>query len=188
MPNFKVFQDVPSQLLAQISQPTAASLLVQPQNLTAASLLVQPQNLTAASLLVQPQNLTAASLVVQAANLTAASLIVQLGERTTAESIVSVTNTGDSVFKDGLVEGDLLRFDKATFTVRNAGSANSAKARLLLSADSILFTLDGAESAIAPTDQFFFVPSKFTKYGKVQYASVTDGLTTSLSIIFQAQV
>lgn len=88
MANFKVFSEVPSQLLTQVSQTNAASLLTTAQNLTAASLLTTTQNLTAASLLSQVSNLTAASLLSQVSNSTAASLLSQVSNLT-AESLLS---------------------------------------------------------------------------------------------------
>jgi len=163
MPNFKVFSDVPSQLLAQVSQPTAASLLAQVSNATPASLLAQVSNLTAACLLVQ----TAVG---------------------TTEVNTDVADTGDTTFKTAVVQ-NVLAWDKVTFTVRNSGTSNSAVCRLQLSADSVLFTNDptAATATIGPTDQFFFVPGVFTKYAQIQYSSETTALTTSLSVIFQAQ-
>ena len=203
MPNFLVFSSTPSSLLAQVSQPTAASLLMQPVNLTAASLLMQPVNLTAASLLMQPVNLTAASLLMQPVNLTAASLLIQpvnltaasllvqstLEDRRVADSLVNIPDTGGTTFTTATVE-NVLEFSMFTFTVQNTGTSNSALARLQLSADSQMFTTDPAVASetIVPSSQYFFVPSKFTKYASIQYASQTASLSTSLSIFFQAAV
>ena len=92
MANFKVFSEVPSQLLTQVSQSNAASLLTTTQNLTAASLLSQVSNLTAASLLSQVSNLTAASLLSQVSNLTAASLLSQVSNLTAASLLSQVLN------------------------------------------------------------------------------------------------
>ncbi len=201
MPNFKVFSETPSQLLAQVSQPTAASLLSQVSNSTAASLLTQVSNLTAASLVVQASNLTAASfltqvsnstaasLLTQVSNSTAASLLMELGARATVDSEVDVADTGGATLQVADTR-NVLQYSDVTYTVRNTGATNSAIAALFLSADSVLFTIDPSvtQQTIAPTAQFFFVPGRFTKYVQIQYASLTATLTTSLSIYFQSHV
>ncbi len=105
----------------------------------------------------------------------------------TTELGTDVADTGDTTFKTAVVQ-TTLPWENVTFTVRNSGTSNSALARLQLSADSVLFTVDPMTVAqtIAPTNQFFFVPGAFTKYAEIQYASETAALTTSLSIWFQA--
>ncbi|MHB1681451.1 MAG: DUF6385 domain-containing protein [Bacilli bacterium] len=92
MANFKVFSEVPSQLLTQVSQTNAASLLTTSQNLTAASFLTTAQNLTAASMLTTAQNLTAASFLTTAQNLTAASLLTTAQNLTAASLLSQVSN------------------------------------------------------------------------------------------------
>jgi hypothetical protein len=203
VPNFKVFSETASQLLAQVSNLTAASLVTQVSNLTAASLLAQMSNLTPASLLVQVSNPTPASLLAQVSNLTATSLLTQvsnltaaslltaatLQDRATTDTLVNVADTGDTTFKD-TVSRNVLELTDLTFTVINSGALNSAVGRLMLSADDLTYSTDPTvmSQTILPTSQFFFVPGRFTKYAKIQYASLITGLTTSLSIWFQAHV
>ncbi len=179
VPNFKVFSESAAQLLAQVSNSTAASLVTQVSNLTAASLVTQMSNLTAASLLAQVSNPTAACL------LTAATI----QDRATSDTLIDIANTGDTTYKDTTAQ-NVLELTDLTFTVINSGTSNSALARLELSADDLTYSIDPTVTAqtLAPAGQFFFVPGRFTKYAKIQYASLTTGLTTSLSVWFQAQV
>lgn len=191
LPNFKVFSETPSQLLTQVSQPTAASLLSQVTSPTAASLLAQVSNPTPDNFYATVSNETAASLLVTVENLTAASLLVgaTIEDRRTVDSLIDVTDTGNDTLKVADTR-DVLEFTDVTYTVQNTGTSNDAVAALYLSADSVLFSIDPltTQQTIAPTSQFFFVPGVFTKYAQIQYASLTAANTTSLSIYFQSHV
>ncbi|UOF88806.1 MSCRAMM family adhesin SdrC [Fodinisporobacter ferrooxydans] len=168
MANFKVFSEVPSQLLTQVSQTnaasllstvqnltaaslvmqpsnlTAASMLVQPQNLTAASMLVQPQNLTAASMLVQPQNLTAASLVMQPSNLTAASLLVQPSNLTAASLLTQVQNLTAASLLTTLGDRTVVDASQTVSTGSTTFTAGSILTAISLS--EVTFTVHNASS------------------------------------------
>ena len=212
MANFKVFSEVPSQLLTQVSQTnaasllttaqnltaasflttaqnlTAASLLTTAQNLTAASLLTTAQNLTAASLLSQVSNLTAASLLTTAQNLTAASLLTTLGDRTVVDTSETVSASG-AAFTGGNVL-TAISLTELTFTVYNASSTAGAEAVLYLSADGANFSVDptSATQTVAAGAQYFFAPGKFVKYLRIMYAAQTAGITASVTIYTQAHV
>ncbi len=212
MANFKVFSEVPSQLLTQVSQTNAASLLTTAQNLTAASLLSQVSNLTAASLLSQVSNLTAASLLTTAQNLTAASLLSQVSNLTAASLLTTaqnltaaslVTELGDRAVVDAsqtvtsavttFTGGNILTaisLSEVTFTVFNASSTAGAEAVLYLSADGTNFSPDPTvvTQTIASSAQYFFAPGHFVKYMQIMYAAQTASITASLTIYTQAHV
>lgn len=212
MANFKVFSEVPSQLLTQVSQTNAASLLTTAQNLTAESLLTSVSNLTAASLLSQVSNLTAASLLSQVSNLTAASLLSQVQNLTAASLLSQVSNltaaslmtelgdravvdTNQTVSSDAttFTGGNILTaisLSEVTFTVYNASSTAGAEAVIYLSADGTNFAQDPTASTqtIAAGAQYFFAPGHFVKYMRIMYAAQTTGITASLTIYTQAHV
>ncbi len=92
MPNFKVFQDQASQLLSQVSNPTAGCLLSTVHNSTAGCLLSQVSNPTAGSLIATVHNSTAACLLTQVSNPTAGSLIATVHNSTAACLLTQVSN------------------------------------------------------------------------------------------------
>lgn len=188
MANFKVFSEVPSQLLTQVSQSNAASLLTTAQNLTAASLLSQVSNLTAASLLSQVSNLTAASLLSQVSNLTADSLLTELGDRAVVDASEAVTSAVTTFTGGNILTA--ISLSEVTFTVYNASSTAGAEAALYLSADGTNFSQDPttATQTIAASAQYFFAPGHFVKYMRIMYAAQTAGITASLTIYTQAHV
>ncbi len=176
MANFKVFSEVPSQLLTQVSQTNPTSLLTTAQNLTAASLLSQVSNLTAASLLTTAQNLTAAS------------LLTTLGNRTVAD-VVTPVSSGSTTYT-GAATLTAISLSEVTFTVYNASTTASATSALYLSADGTNFSPDPTSTTqtIAAGAQYFFSPGHFVKYMQVMYAALTAGITASLTIYTQAHV
>ena len=212
MANFKVFSEVPSQLLTQVSQTNAASLLTTSQNLTAGSFLTTAQNLTAASflttaqnltaasflttaqnltaesLLTTAQNLTAASLLTTAQNLTAASLLTTLGDRTVVDTSQTVSASAAAFTGGNILTA--ISLSELTFTVYNASSTAGAEAILYFSADGANFSSDptSATQTVAAGAQYFFVPGKFVKYLRIMYAAQTAGITASVTIYTQAHV
>ena len=200
MANFKVFSEVPSQLLTQVSQTnaasllitaqnlTAASLLTTAQNLTAASLLTTAQNLTAASLLTTAQNLTAASLLTTAQNLTAASLLTELGDRAVVDTSQTVSSAVTTFTAGNVLTA--ISLSEITFTVYNASSTAGSNAILYLSADGTNFSSDPttATQTIAAGAQYFFAPGHFVKYMQIMYAAQTAGITAALTVYTQAHV
>ncbi|MHB1627642.1 MAG: DUF6385 domain-containing protein [Bacilli bacterium] len=188
MANFKVFSEVPSQLLTQVSQTNAASLLTTSQNLTAGSFLTTAQNLTAASFLTTAQNLTAASLLTTAQNLTAASLLTTLGDRTVVDTSQTVSASAATFTGGNTLTA--ISLTELTFTVYNASSTAGTAAILYLSADGTNFSVDptAATQTVAAGAQYFFVPGKFVKYLRIMYAAQTAGITASVTIYTQAHV
>ncbi len=199
MANFKVFSEIPSQLLAQVSQPAAASLLAQVSQPTAACLLAQVSQPAAASLLAQVSQPTAACLLavvsqptaaclnVTMSNLTAASLVMTLGDRATAD--VSETVTATTTAFVSATTRNVISYSSVTFTALNAGP-DSASVKLQLSPDGANFKDDPSLTAqtIAAGDMFFFVPGRFVKYARLQYATAAAATTASLTLFFQAHV
>ena len=176
MANFKVFSEVPSQLLTEVSQTNAASLLTTTQNLTAASLLSQVSNLTAASLLSTVSNLTAAS------------LLTELGDRAVVDASQPVSSATVTLAGGNILTA--ISLSQVTFTVYNASSTAGAEALLYLSADGTNFSQDptSATQTIAAGAQYFFAPGHFVKYMRVMYAAQTAGITASLTVYTQAHV
>lgn len=187
MSNFKVFSEVASQLLSQVSQPTAACLLAQVSQPTAACLLATVSQPTAACLFATISQPTAACLNATISNLTAASFVITLGDRATADVSEAVTAT-TTAFTSATTR-NVISYSSVTFTALNGGP-DSASVKLQLSADGTNFKDDPSILAqtIPAGDQFFFVPGRFVKYARIQYATVLAATTANLTIFFQAQV
>ena len=162
--NFKVFSEVPSQLLTQVSQTNAASLLTTAQNLTAASLLTTAQNLTAASLLTE------------------------LGDRAVVDTSQTVSSAVGTYTAGNILTA--ISLSEITFTVYNASSTAGSNAILYLSADGTNFSADptAATQTIAAGAQYFFAPGHFVKYMQIMYAAQTAGITAALTVYTQAHV
>ncbi len=175
----------PACLLSQVSNLTPACLLSQVSNLTPACLLTQPSNLTPACLLTQASNLTPACLLTQASNLTAACLITTLGDRFCQDATVCITAAATAL-NAGTVR-NAITLSKFNISVTNPCDANLI-ARLQISPDNVAYSNDTATVQVTQNQTQIFVPSRFAKYARIQYAAQTAGCTVTFNEFFQGQV
>jgi hypothetical protein len=176
-------------LHVQVSDTIASSLFAHVTNATAASLPARISSPAAAGLLSQVSNSTTASLLARVSNTTAAGLVLRTGMLATTIALINVAGSGSDDYQNTTAE-NVLQYSAASFAVHNTGTSNTALARLVLSADNLTYRVDptvGAQS-ITPGQQFFFVRGRLIKYAMIQYASLTEPLTTSLSVYFQARI
>jgi hypothetical protein len=181
----QVSQPVAASLLSQVSQATAASLLAQVSQPVAASLLSQVSQATAASLLAQVSQPVAASLLSQDRKSVASCLVVLLGDL--AVSDTSLTTTTASATLIPSVTRSVITLAQYAISVSNSCETGLV-IQLQLSPDNVNWTNDSGTRLIASSTAGIFVPSKFSKYARIQYAAQTAACTVTFNEFFQGQV
>lgn len=184
------FQPSETSLKSTIFQPSQASLkstIFQPSQASLKSTIFQPSEASLKSTIFQPSEASLKATIFQT---TPASLQTQntLQDRNTQDQTESVASFTSGTLTNGTRRNSLTLSD-FSITVRNNNANNDAIAKLQLSADGSNWEDDTAgQKTVGTTDQFTFIPQKFIKYARVQYAASTGGNTVDLSIFFQGQV
>ena len=194
MPNFKVLQDVPSELRSRVyglDGATDIALLVDASGAVAiqdngSSITVDATNLdiraltnASDSVLIYGNDGTNNVVI-----LTDASGVLQVSS---SLSFVEATQTvGTATAFVGSTAEDVSTHPNYTWFIQNTDPTNTANVKLEISPNSTDWLLDGTSYVVGTSTAITLEPNVFLKWTRVSYQATTAGADATLVLIWQA--
>lgn len=194
MPNYKVFQDLPSKLRTRLyGMDSGDDIAVVVDSSGVLAIQDNGGSITVDATDLDIRDLTEATDSIQIygfdgttnqAILTDASGRLEI---TVAPSFTEATedvNTATAFV--GSTSRDVSGHPNYTWFVHNTGATNTADVQLEISPDDTEWISDGAEEIVETETAIVVVSNVFLRYTRIAYKSTTAGSDTSLSLTWQA--